>query len=212
MKYHYNPPAIIKKIFSDFFWETQNKKILLTFDDGPVPESTEIILDFLSERNKRAVFFCVGNNVKKNLPLAKKIIGNGHLIANHTFNHAVLTKLDDASVVSEIDSFNHFVNENLNYGVKYFRPPHGKFNLRLKRILKEKNLTNVMWSLLTYDYKNDLDVVKKSIDRYLKTNSVVVFHDSIKSKAIIKQSLNYLFEMADRKGFIIGEPGECLTH
>ena len=72
MKYFYNPPLIIKKIFSDFIWETSNSQILLTFDDGPKIESTEIILDILKEQNKRAVFFCVGNNVKKNSALAKK--------------------------------------------------------------------------------------------------------------------------------------------
>lgn len=210
MKYLYNPPLIIKKIFSDFIWESSNDQILLTFDDGPIPESTEIILNLLKERNTRAVFFCVGNNVKQKLQLAKNIIDNGHTIANHTFNHSVLTRLDIASISAEIDSFNYFLNDNLNYSVKYFRPPHGKFNFSVRKILKQKKLTTVMWSLLTYDYQNDFNVVKKSIDRYLKSNSIVVFHDSLKSASIIKQSLNYLFEIVDQKGYKIGNPEECL--
>jgi peptidoglycan/xylan/chitin deacetylase (PgdA/CDA1 family) len=211
MKYFYNPPSIIKKIFSDFIWETNNSQILLTFDDGPIFESTEIILDILKEQNKRAVFFCVGNNVKKNPALANEIIEDGHIIGNHTFNHSVLTKLDAASISAEIDSVNHLLNDTLNYSVKYFRPPHGKFDFRIKRILKQKNINNVMWSLLTYDYKNDFNIVKYSIDNYLKANSIIVFHDSIKSAAIIRQSLDYLFEAVDKKGFTIGEPEECLN-
>ena len=43
MKYLYNPPIILKKIFSDFSWNTNNGKVLLTFDDGPNPGTTEII-------------------------------------------------------------------------------------------------------------------------------------------------------------------------
>lgn len=210
MKYLYNPPFIVKKIFSDFIWETSNNQILLTFDDGPLLGSTEIILDILKEQNKRAVFFCVGNNIKKNTALAKKIIEAGHTIGNHTFNHSVLTKLDDASISAEIDSVKYFLEDNLNYTVKFFRPPHGKFNFSMKRILKQKNLSNVMWSLLTYDFKNDFNIVKYSVDKYLKANSIIVFHDSIKSAAIIRQSLGYLFEAVDKKGFTIGEPEECL--
>ncbi len=212
MKYFYNPPLIVKKIFSDFIWETYNDQILLTFDDGPTVESTELILKLLDDRNLHAVFFCVGNNVKLKTQLAKMIIQSGHTLANHTFNHAVLTNLDKLLVSAEIDAFNYFVNDNLNYSVKYFRPPHGKFNFRIKRILKQKNLINVMWSLLTYDYKNDFNIVKYSIDKYLKANSIIVFHDSIKSVAIIRQSLDYLFEAVERKGFTIGEPEECLKH
>jgi len=210
IKYFFNPPQIVKKIFSDFIWETSNNQILLTFDDGPVIESTEMILDILKEHNKRGVFFCVGNNVKKNPALVKKIIEARHIIGNHTFNHSILTKLDDASISAQIDSFNYFVNDNLNHTVKYFRPPHGKFNFRIKKILKKKKLTNIMWSLLTYDYKNDFGIVRNSIDKYLKANSIIVFHDSIKSAAIIRQSLDYLFEAVDKKGFTIGEPEECL--
>lgn len=210
MKYLYNPPFIIKKIFSDFFWETSNNQILLTFDDGPIVESTEIILDILKEKNRRAVFFCVGNNVKKYPALAKKIIEAGHTIGNHTFNHSVLTKLDDASISAEIDSVKYFLEDNLNYTVKFFRPPHGKFNFRINRILKQKNLSNVMWSLLTYDFKNDFNIVKYSIDKYLKANSIIVFHDSNKSASVIRQSLDYLFEAVDKNRFTIGEPNECL--
>lgn len=210
MKYLYNPPLIIKKIFNDFIWETGNNQILLTFDDGPTVESTEMILELLAVRNIHAAFFCVGNNIRQNPHLAKKIIEGRHIIANHTFNHSVLTKLDEASISAEIDSFNYLLNDNLNYTVKYFRPPHGKFSFRIKKILKQKKMLNVMWSLLTYDYKNDFSIVKNSIDKYLKTNSIIVFHDSIKSAAIIRQSLDYLFKAVDKKGFTIGEPEECL--
>ena len=60
MKYLYNPPILLKKVFNDFSWNTNNGKVLLTFDDGPNPGTTEIILKKLSEEKIKALFFCVG--------------------------------------------------------------------------------------------------------------------------------------------------------
>jgi hypothetical protein len=68
----------------------------------------------------------------------------------------------------------------------------------------------VMWSLLTYDYKNDFDVVKFAVSKYLRSNSIVVLHDNNKSKDVIKDSINFIADEAARKGYSIGEPIECL--
>lgn len=210
MRYKYDPPAPVKKIFKHFQWDARAEKILLTFDDGPIPETTDIILNELDKLGLKAAFFCVGNNVKKYPSLCNDIIGAGHLIGNHTFNHRKLRGLDRNSAAAEIDSFNHLLYDEHGYKVKYFRPPHGQFALSTKNILDKREMTNVMWSLLTSDYKNDLNLVKFVVDKYLKKNSIVVLHDSVKSKEIIINSINFIVEYAARKGFEIGEPDECL--
>jgi peptidoglycan-N-acetylglucosamine deacetylase len=211
VKYLYNPPFLLKKIFSDFYWETSSGKILLTFDDGPLPETTVFILKELSDLKIKSLFFCIGNNLKKYPTLFNEIISEGHAIGNHTFNHKKLTELEIPKIQEEIDMFNNYVKENFNSSVKYFRPPYGKFNLSLRKILKEKKMKNVMWSLLTYDYKNDYNLVKFAVMKYLKQNSIIVLHDSLKSKNIIVQSINFIFEEAEKRGFQIGEPSECLN-
>ncbi len=71
-RYLYNPPAIIKKIFNEFYWQSTNNKILLTFDDGPNPGITEKILEQLSSLNIKALHFCVGNNIKN--PISNVLI------------------------------------------------------------------------------------------------------------------------------------------
>jgi len=71
-------------------------------------------------------------------------------------------------------------------------------------------MKNVMWSLLTYDYKNDLSIVKYSVKKYLRKNSIIVLHDSLKSKDIICDSIKFIAEEAAQKGFEFGEPEECL--
>ena len=67
-----------------------------------------------------------------------------------------------------------------------------------------------MWSLLTYDYKNDFNIVIFAIDKFLNKNSVIVLHDNIKSQAIIEKSIDYIVEKSKDKKFEIGEPDKCL--
>ena len=67
-----------------------------------------------------------------------------------------------------------------------------------------------MWSLLTYDFKSNSSVVKYSIARYMKMNSIIVLHDSLKSRDIILDSISFIAAETSAKGFRFGEPAECL--
>jgi peptidoglycan/xylan/chitin deacetylase (PgdA/CDA1 family) len=209
LKSHYDPPFILKQIFPDFQWESKVGKILLTFDDGPVSGNTDHILRKLNDFKIKAVFFCVGNNILKNSSLASEILNEGHIIGNHTFNHSKLTSPGFDDYV-EIDRFSELAKDKLGYEVKYFRPPHGSFNLFTRNLLKNKKLTNVMWSLLTYDFKGDFSLVQYSVVRYLKKNSIIVLHDSLRSKDIILDSISFIADEVSGKGFRFGEPTECL--
>ena len=137
MRYKYHPPLGIQKLFSNFIWETSNNKILLTFDDGPTEAATLKILNILRTNKLKAVFFCVGNNIKKCPSITQKILEDGHVVANHTMNNKLLTKMNREESIREISAFSDLIKEKFNYNVKYFRPPHGKFNL------KTNSLTNI---------------------------------------------------------------------
>ena len=206
----YNPPKIVKKAFNKFQWESINEKILITFDDGPNPNTTELILRELENQKINSVFFCVGENLEKYPSLAKEIISSGHLIGNHTQQHKKITTLSNDEIIKSIVKVQKLADEHLNYKIQYFRPPHGRFNLSLNKILEKKHLINVMWSLLTYDYKNDLNIVKFAINNYLNNNSIIVLHDSNKSKNIITDSIKYIVEATQKCEYQIGKPSECL--
>lgn len=210
MRYKYHPPIVVQKLFNNFIWESSGNKILLTFDDGPTEAATLRILNFLRANKLKVVFFCVGNNIVLYPALAAKIIEGGHVIANHTMNHKLLIKMGREESIDEITSFNNLLKEKFNHNVKYFRPPHGRFNLRTNSILNELNMKCVMWNLLSFDYENKIEKVKYAIDKYLNENSIIVFHDSIKCSDIIEESLNYTIEQADKKGLKFGEPEDCL--
>jgi peptidoglycan/xylan/chitin deacetylase (PgdA/CDA1 family) len=206
----YRPPLVVQKLFIDFIWQTSNDKILLTFDDGPTDRTTPIIFDTLNRYKIKAVFFCVGENVQKFPELTKQLINDGHLIANHTMKHKLIPKISRYEAEIEIKSFNNLLKEKFNYDVKYFRPPHGRFNFKTNGLLKKQNLKCVMWSLLSHDYKNKFKKVKHGVDQYLKRNSIMVFHDNLKSNSIIEESINYTIDVVAKKGFEFGEPEDCL--
>ena len=210
MRYTFNPPGVLKSIFGEWKWNTTNGKLLLTFDDGPLPNNTISILDELEKHNIKALFFCVGNNIEKNTDLVKDILSRGHEIGNHTLNHKIITKLSASETNAEIDTVNRIMIEKFNYKINYFRPPHGRFGIGTKKILKDRKLTNVMWSLLTKDYKNDIKVVKFAVTNYLKKDSIIVLHDSLRSKDIILDSINFIVDIANKSGFEFGVPWECL--
>ena len=210
MRYKYHPPIVVQKLFSNFIWKTSNNKILLTFDDGPTEAATLKILNVLKANKLKAIFFCVGNNLRMHCALVQKMLDDGHTIANHTMNHKLLTKLNREESGKEISSFNDLMKEKFNYNVKYFRPPHGRFNLKSNSLMNDLNMKCVMWNLLTYDYENNIEKVKYSVDKYLKENTIIVFHNSIKCSDIIEEALSCTIEQAGKKGFKFGEPEDCL--
>jgi len=212
LKSKFVPPKIIHKIFPDYIWVSRTEKILITFDDGPIPETTPIILNELEKLNLKAIFFCVGENIEKYPDLGNEIISSGHQIGNHTFYHSNITWTRKNEIELAIKKVNHTLKENLNYVPKFFRPPHGRINFKLQPVLNKLEMQNVMWSLLTYDYKNDINIVKFAFQNYLQNNSIIVLHDSLKSKNVIIDSISFLMEEADKKGFSIGDPSECLKY
>jgi len=208
-KAFYVPPKIIRWFFPSTIWESKIDKILFTFDDGPNPETTPIILKKLNAYSIKAIFFCVGENIEKYPILAKQIISEGHLIGNHTISHQNINLFNKNPNFS-IAKCSEIIEKTVGIKPKYFRPPHGRIGFLTQSIMKKNILTNVMWSLLTYDYKNDFNIVIFAIDKFLNKNSVIVLHDNIKSQAIIEKSIDYIVEKSKDKKFEIGEPDKCL--
>lgn len=197
-------------LFTNTIWETNCGKILLTFDDGPTETTTEKILKKLDEHNIKALFFCVGKNIQKYHELTEHLISSGHTIGNHTWHHKRLRDYDRLERYNGLTQFNDQVKRDFDYEIEYFRPPYGRIFPNQTKKIGEYGMTNVMWTLLTYDYQSNLNKVKLSIKNYLKENSLIVMHDSKKTENIIEESIDYLVEIASSRNFKFGTPDECL--
>lgn len=210
LKFLYNPPSLVKSLFNNTQWDSITNKILITFDDGPNPKTTEIILNELEKYSIKSIFFCVGENLERYPTIVKEILSQGHEIGNHTYCHKMITKLTQTEIISTVEKVQRISLHNFDYNINYFRAPYGKIKLNLSKTLSSFKLKNVMWSLLTYDYKNDLNIVKFALYKYLNANSIIVLHDSNKSKDIIVDSIKAIVEISEVKKYQIGNPSECL--
>jgi peptidoglycan/xylan/chitin deacetylase (PgdA/CDA1 family) len=186
MRFFYIPDSFttIHRKFT-FHFSSQEKKIYLTFDDGPNPEVTTWILDTLKHYNALATFFCVGNNVRNHPGIYKSICEAGHSVGNHTQNHRNSLKTGLKQYIDDVLECTAWVESRL------FRPPYGKIRARVASALISKGYKIVLWSVLSYDFDKTLDhsvILQKSI-RHTKPGSIIVFHDNIKTVENLKAVL-----------------------
>lgn len=195
---------IIKNIFSNYIWNIPNseKKVYLTFDDGPTPEITEWVLTQLKKYNFRATFFCIGNNIEKHPELFNQLIVDGHAIGNHTFNHVKGWNTPNKTYLKEVEKcegmIQHYsINQNLS---KLFRPPYGKIKPLQSRKLRKLGYKIIMWDVLSADYKQTITKEKclENVVKNVESGSIIVFHDSIKAfpnlEYVLPKTLQFLSE------------------
>ena len=123
------PGAVMGKAVT----EEGNKKIALTFDDGPHPYYTEQLLKGLRERGVKATFFITGKNVEAYPEIVKEIYDDGHLIGNHTYSHTQLTSKNEDAFRQELIKTNEVIREVTGEDTIYVRPPYGSWNKEFEK-------------------------------------------------------------------------------
>lgn len=189
--------------------DTKDKKIAITFDDGPDAEITPKVLAILNDFNVKATFFCIGNQIEKNRELVKEIDSNGHLIGNHSYSHEFWFDLYPANKMQEdIRKTNGLIFETIGKKTKLFRPPYGVTNPSLKRAIKKLGFNTIGWSI------RSLDTVKKSektislVKKRLSSGDIILFHDN---REQIIETLKAFFTYAKTEGYKIVPLDELLN-
>ena len=185
------PSKWLRWIYPRALWriDPDEHAVYLTFDDGPIPESTPFILDTLKKFNAKATFFVVGDNVRKHPELYQRIVAEGHQVGNHTYNHWGSITHTMMSYCANVDKANELIQSHL------FRPPRGWMTPQTYLALKRR-YTIVMWDLVTRDYSHLLNAfdVLRNVVLYARNGSIITFHDSLKSI----EKLNYALPAALR--------------
>ena len=176
--YLHKTPKFIQKLFPEIIWniQTSDKKIYLSFDDGPNKAVTPWVLEVLQSFNAMATFFCTGKRVEQNRHLFDKIVESGHSIGQHGYNHLSGWVSKNQSYFSDVEKAQEIIQS------KFFRPPFGQIKMSQYLMLKNKYKI-VMWDVLAGDFDPKLSeesCLEKSIT-YSKQGTIIVFHDNIKS-------------------------------
>jgi len=196
--YLVQPTYLIKAIYPKAIWRknAEEKKLYLTFDDGPIPEITEWVLSILKQYNIKATFFCVGENVEKHPAVYQKIIEEQHSIGNHTFNHLNGWKTHSSAYLKNISKCKEVIKSDL------FRPPYGRMKNTQYKIL-QKHFSIIMWDVLSGDYDKNTSPEKclNNVIKNYREGSIVLFHDSVKAWERLQYALPRFIEHALSKGY-----------
>lgn len=155
------------------------QKIALTFDDGPHPVYTEMLLEGLRERGVKATFFVVGENIPGREELIRQMAEDGHLIGNHTYDHADVSKLSSDRVCEELKKTSDLVEEITGEPTPYVRPPFGNWDDELDCL---SSMIAVRWTIDPLDWTtaNTSQIVDKVVTK-ASDNDIILLHDYYRS-------------------------------
>ena len=210
MFYLVKTPWWIKKwLYPDYLWTMPHdqKKIYLSFDDGPHPQATSFVLDTLQQYKAKASFFCIGKNVAAYPELYKRILSEGHAIGNHTYDHLNGWKTDDRKYFENIAQASRYIDSHL------FRPPYGRITpFQARQSAEKMGFTVVMWSVLSGDFDTRITPQKcwRNVKQAAGNGSIIVFHDSEKAMERMAYALPEVLAHFTEKGFVFEKLGERL--
>lgn len=156
----------------------EERVVALTFDDGPLPPYTRQVLDLLRAEGVRASFFVVGSQVQRHPELVERMHREGHLVGNHTFNHANLALCSPLRSLREIEGGARAVEEVLGQPPEWFRPPYGaRFPWTLVQVRRCGHRT-AMWSVSPHDFlEPGADFIAERTLRDCHPGAIVLLHD-----------------------------------
>lgn len=196
--YFVNAPFFLRWYYPNVLWNKsrKEKKLYLTFDDGPIPEITPWILDILAQYKVKATFFCVGENITKHPEIFQRLINEGHRIGNHTYNHLKGWETTDKAYTENVYKCHKLTQSNL------FRPPYVRAKKSQLKMLKN-DFDFVYWDVLSgdFDLKLTPEGCFQNIQKHTKNGSIIVFHDNIKAIPRVQFALPKTLEYFLAKGY-----------
>jgi peptidoglycan/xylan/chitin deacetylase (PgdA/CDA1 family) len=153
--------------------------VALTFDDGPHGANTPRLLDMLKQRKVKATFFVVGQCVAEYPEIAKRIVEEGHEIANHSWSHPQLTRLGEGTVSEQLGKTHDVVKQTTGVTMTLLRPPYGAFTPNQAAwAYRRWGYRNILWDVDTLDWKiRNASHVQSYILGHTRPGSIILTHD-----------------------------------
>ncbi len=195
-------------MFSKYVWDVPNneKKVYLTFDDGPTPEITEWTLSQLEKFEAKATFFCIGDNINKFPEIFNSVLLKGHSVGNHTFNHLKGWEIATKEYIENVALCQEAILKNskiVNLKPSIFRPPYGRIKRDQAKELRNLGYKIIMWDILTADFDAEVNPEQclQNVLQNVTSGSIIVFHDSKKAFRNLEYALPKTLEFLKVKGF-----------
>ena len=189
---------------SEFYYKrNSDKKIALTFDDGPHPYYTPKILDILDRYEIKATFFIIGENVKNYGGVLSEIVSRGHELGNHTFSHQNIKNKTADDVVRELEECRNVIYSECGEKTKLFRPPGGimaDICISQTDLLAEYDI--IYWSIDTHDWAHETPRnIANNVIKSIRSGDIILMHDYIGKKSPTPAALELMIPELLRMGY-----------
>lgn len=186
-------------------------EIALSFDDGPHPRYTPIILDILAEYGIKATFFMVGENVGYYPAAAEAVVAAGHEIGNHTFTHRRINLMNEHEILREIESCEDAVASVSEQKLHFIRPPEGHLNDTMRRVIGSLDYQIVLWDVDTRDWAHTPpSVITKHVLDTVQAGDIILMHDFIGHDSPTPTALRQLIPALLERGYHFVTVGELV--
>lgn len=186
------------------------KEVAITIDDGPHSGTGDHLLDILKRENARATFFVVGVNMKRRPDLVKRMVDEGHEVANHTFTHYRLPKLRPDQMRREINDTDINFYRITGRHLDLLRPPGVNYNSAVSKVAMELGYQTILVNVVSKDFDDQTPdfIVDKTMLR-TENGSIILLHDDRMSTVM---ALPRILQGLRDEGYTFVTVSEMLAH
>lgn len=178
----------------------ETRQIAFVFEDGPSPYVTPLLLDALKKHGMKATFAVSGQNLESNPGLARRIVAEGHEIANHTYSLPDLKRLSPQGIVREIRAAEEAIVRVAGVKPKFFRATNGELNESLRDLVQKEGYAVLDSTLDSGDWRNPSQAkLMRVILDGAKPGSVILAHESFPKSA---KQMPAVFDALVKRGFV----------
>ncbi|MNS46053.1 Peptidoglycan-N-acetylmuramic acid deacetylase PdaC [compost metagenome] len=202
----------------EIVWEvpTEDKVVALTFDDGPDPKQTPVILDLLEQYQAKATFFVIGNRAVQYPKLLKEVFTKGHEIGNHTYNHTYFNARNSSQLFDkEVTRAEESIYNATGKHSVLFRPPGGFYNKNIVTSSHNKGYQVVLWSW----HQDTRDWARPGVNRIvnkvlgnLRSGDIILMHDHVEGSSQTALALKTILPEIQKRGYRCVTVSELMKH
>ena len=186
-------------------------EIALSFDDGPHPRLTPVILSILEEYGIKATFFMVGENVGYYTAAARAVAEAGHEIGNHTFSHRKFDRLGAEELRREIFSCEEAISSVSDSPIRFIRPPEGQMSDTMRQVMGELDYRVILWDVDTRDWAHTPPAaICRHILDTVQAGDIILMHDFIGYNSPTPEALRLVIPALLERGFRFVTVGELV--
>ena len=182
--------------------DKRQKKVALTFDDGPHPRITRQILDYLDKEDIKATFFIIGCNAEQWPEIVKEEIVRGHEIGNHTYSHDEKKRGSASQMHDDLAHTDNILRGSFGYETVLFRPPQGVCNDNVISAASDFEYKIVLWDVDTHDWAHaSTESIVSNVKRNVSDGDIILFHDYISGESHTLDSLKIIIPYLKDEGY-----------